>query len=75
MTNEQLVCQYYDGDDAALEKLYHKNIGLIRGIGVQLPDNGVASSESVFRVYENDSGRSLRRGRRGASDTDSEQRI
>ena len=32
MTNEQLVCQYYDGDDAALEKLYHKNIGLIRGI-------------------------------------------
>ena len=32
MTNEQLVCQYYDGDDAALEKLYHKNIGLIRGM-------------------------------------------
>ena len=32
MTNEQLVCQYYDGDDASLEKLYHKNIGLIRGI-------------------------------------------
>ena len=32
MTNEQLVRQYYDGDDAALEKLYHKNIGLIRGI-------------------------------------------
>ena len=32
MTNEQLVRQYYEGDDAALEKLYHKNIGLIRGI-------------------------------------------
>ena len=32
MTNEQLVRQYYDGDEAALEKLYHKNIGLIRGI-------------------------------------------
>ena len=32
MTNEHLVRQYYDGDDAALEKLYHKNIGLIRGI-------------------------------------------
>ena len=32
MTNEQLLRQYYDGDEAALEKLYHKNIGLIRGI-------------------------------------------
>ena len=32
MTNEQLIRQYYDGDDASLEKLYHKNIGLIRGI-------------------------------------------
>ena len=32
MTNEQLVRQYYDGAEAALEKLYHKNIGLIRGI-------------------------------------------
>ena len=32
MTNEQLVRQYYDGDEVALEKLYHKNIGLIRGI-------------------------------------------
>lgn len=32
MTNEQLVRQYYDGDDAVLEKLYHKNTGLIRGI-------------------------------------------
>ena len=26
MANEQLICQYYDGDEAALEKLYHKNI-------------------------------------------------
>lgn len=32
MTNEELVRQYYDGNEAALEKLYHKNIGLIRGI-------------------------------------------
>lgn len=32
MTNEELVRQYYDGDEAAPEKLYHKNIGLIRGI-------------------------------------------
>ena len=32
MSNEQLIRQYYDGDEAALEKLYHKNIGLIRGI-------------------------------------------
>jgi RNA polymerase sigma factor (sigma-70 family) len=32
MTNEQLIRQYYDGDEAALEKLYYKNIGLIRGI-------------------------------------------
>ena len=32
MTNEELVRQYYDGDEAALEKLYHKNLGLIRGI-------------------------------------------
>ena len=32
MTNEQLVRQYYDGDEGALEKLYYKNIGLIRGI-------------------------------------------
>ena len=32
MSNEQLIRQYYDGDEAALKKLYHKNIGLIRGI-------------------------------------------
>ena len=32
MSNEQLIRQYYDGDEAALEKLYHKNLGLIRSI-------------------------------------------
>lgn len=32
MTNEELVRRYYDGDETALEKLYHKNLGLIRGI-------------------------------------------
>lgn len=32
MTNEKLVRRYYDGDEAALEKLYHKNLGLIRSI-------------------------------------------
>ena len=32
MTNEQLIRQYYNGDEAALEKLYHKSTGLIRGI-------------------------------------------
>ena len=32
MTNEELVRQYYDGDETALEKLYHKNLGLIRSI-------------------------------------------
>ena len=36
MTNEQLIRQYYDGDEAALEKLYHKNIGLIRGIAKEI---------------------------------------
>ena len=32
MTNEELVRRYYDGDEATLEKLYHKNLGLIRSI-------------------------------------------
>ena len=32
MTNEELIRRYYDGDEAALEKLYHKNLGLIRSI-------------------------------------------
>ena len=32
MTNEELVRRYYDCDEAALEKLYHKNLGLIRSI-------------------------------------------
>ena len=36
MSNEQLIRQYYDGDEAALEKLYHKNIGLIRGIAKEI---------------------------------------
>ena len=26
MTNEQLIRQYYNGDEAALEKLYYKNL-------------------------------------------------
>ena len=62
MTNEQLVRQYYDGDDAALEKLYHKNIGLIRGIAKETAEafncltTEFPSSKPVFRVYENDSG-------------------
>ena len=81
MTTEQLIRQYYDGDEAALEKLYHKNIGLIRGIAKEAAAEfncltaDSASSESIFRVYENDSGRSLRRRRVGASDADTEQRI
>lgn len=32
MTNEELVRLYYDGDESALEKLYHRNLGLIRSI-------------------------------------------
>ena len=32
MTNEELVRRYYDGDETALEKLYHKNLSLIRSI-------------------------------------------
>ena len=32
MTNEELVRLYYDGDEAAIEKLYHRNLGLIRSI-------------------------------------------
>mgnify|MGYP002515615717 CR=1 FL=1 len=32
MTNEELLHHYYDGDETALEKLYHKNLGLIRSI-------------------------------------------
>ena len=32
MTNEELILRYYDGDEAALEKLYHRNRGLIRSI-------------------------------------------
>ena len=36
MTNEELVRRYYDGDEAALEKLYHKNLGLIRSIAKEI---------------------------------------
>lgn len=32
MTNEELVRQYYDGDEDALDKLYRRNLGLIRSI-------------------------------------------
>ena len=32
MTNEELLHHYYDGDETALEKLYHKNLGLIHSI-------------------------------------------
>lgn len=32
MTNEELIHQYYDGDEAALDKLYRRNLGLIRSI-------------------------------------------
>ena len=32
MTNEELVRRYYDGDEAALDKLYRRNLGLIRSI-------------------------------------------
>ena len=36
MTNEELIRQYYDGDETALEKLYHKNLGLIRSIAKEI---------------------------------------
>lgn len=32
MTNEELLRQYYDGDETALDKLYRRNLGLIRSI-------------------------------------------
>lgn len=32
MTNEELVRQYYDGNEIALDKLYRRNLGLIRSI-------------------------------------------
>ena len=82
MTNEQLVRQYYDGDEAALEKLYHKNLGLIRGIAKETaeafnclimeqqhhPNQCSAYTKTILDE-------SLRRGRVGVSGTDSEQRI
>ena len=32
MTNEELIRQYYDGDETALDNLYRRNIGLIKKI-------------------------------------------
>ncbi|MBQ8831511.1 MAG: sigma-70 family RNA polymerase sigma factor [Oscillospiraceae bacterium] len=32
MTNEELVRLYYDGDETALDKLYRRNLGLIRSV-------------------------------------------
>ena len=32
MTNEELIRRYYGGDEAALDKLYRRNLGLIRSI-------------------------------------------
>lgn len=32
MTNEELMCRYYAGDDSVLTMLYNKNTGLIRSI-------------------------------------------
>lgn len=32
MTNEELILQYYGGDETVLEKLYNKNIGFIKNI-------------------------------------------
>ena len=36
MTNEELLRRYYDGDETALEKMYHKNFGLIRSIAKEI---------------------------------------
>lgn len=35
MTNEELLRQYYDGDDSAFETLYKRNLGFIKGIAVE----------------------------------------
>lgn len=35
MTNEELLRQYYDGDDSAFEKLYKRNVGFIKKIAVE----------------------------------------
>ena len=39
MTNEELIHHYYDGDETALEKLYHKNLGLIRSIAKEIAED------------------------------------
>lgn len=81
MTNEELVRRYYGGDERALEELYRRNLGLIRRIAretarrVQLSAYGQGKTGRVVRLYENDSGGSLRRGCVGISDTGPEQRI
>ncbi len=36
MTNEELIRQYCDGDEAALDKLYRRNLGLIRSIAKEV---------------------------------------
>lgn len=36
LTNEELILQYYSGDETVLEKLYHKNIGFIRDIAKEV---------------------------------------
>ena len=35
MTNEELLRQYYDGDDSAFETLYKRNIGFIKKIALE----------------------------------------
>ncbi len=43
MTNEELILQYYNGDETVLEKLYNKNIGFIKSI-----TKGVAVSFNCY---------------------------
>ena len=35
MTNEELLRQYYDGDDSAFESLYRRNLGFIKKVAVE----------------------------------------
>lgn len=35
MTNEELLHQYYDGDDSAFESLYRRNLGFIKKVAVE----------------------------------------
>ena len=80
MTNEELVRRYYGGDERALEELYRRNLGLIRRIARETARefnclHMEGKTGRVVRLYENDSGGSLRRGCVGISDTGPEQRI